>query len=276
MHLKLPFSKYSGCGNEFVLLDNRNASFPTEDQGLIIAMCHRRKGIGADGVILLENSSKADFKMRIFNADGGEAEMCGNGIRCLFKFIDQLTSRKDKCRIETQNAIVQVEREGELVHATMPPPENIQWDVPLSIENQIVPVHFMNTGVPHAVLFVEDLDNERWMNLAPKIRRHPFFSPEGTNVNFAFITPQQDVNIRTYERGVEGETSACGTGAVAVALAAACLYDLASPVRMLFRSQESLEIRFKQNKSKTNRSEFYDVHQAGLAKWIFNGEWILH
>src|ERR1700722_16374050 len=108
MLLKLPFSKYSGCGNDFVLVDNRNSIFPLKNPSAIPSMCHRQKGIGADGVILLEKSSKADFKMRIFNANGSEAEMCGNGIRCLFKFIEQLTSRKDKCQIETQSVIIQV------------------------------------------------------------------------------------------------------------------------------------------------------------------------
>jgi diaminopimelate epimerase len=239
--MSLSFSKYSGCGNDFILIDNRLLHFLHSDRAFIAKLCHRQRGIGADGVILLENSQKADYRMRIFNADGGEAEMCGNGIRCLMQFIRQLGGLEKGYLIETMNALLQVQERKGLVTVAMADPFAIEWELHLPC---FLPMTRLNTGVPHVVLFVEDLESEKWMRLAPQIRFHAAFGPAGTNVNFAQLNSEGELSLRTYERGVEGETLACGTGATATALAAAKKYGLSTPVRILPASLEPLEISF--------------------------------
>lgn len=261
-----PFSKYSGCGNDFILIDNRLQRF-FPDRACILRLCSRQGGIGADGLILLEPSRKADYRMRIFNADGGEAEMCGNGIRCLIAFIRELGGVSKHYRIETMHSLLQTAIQGEKISVEMPKPQDIRWSMQLDAHS----LHFLNTGVPHAVLFVDDLNDDKWMALAPSIRRHGAFGTAGTNVNFASLTPSGNVLVRTYERGVEGETLACGTGATATALAAAKCYRLPSPVRVLPRSNEPLEISFSWEGSREDESPT-QVEMAGPAKFNFRGE----
>lgn len=216
---------------------------------------------------MLENSSSADFRMRIFNADGSEAEMCGNGIRCLYKFLQELDIKSETLTIETMVSRVEISKYGNLVRASLPPPVDIQWNIKVFIEKHEWPLHFLDTGVPHAIHFVEDLEEEQWMKTAPLIRYHKCFAPKGTNVNFAKITLEGKVQLRTYERGVEGETLACGTGAVATALAAAKVYNLPSPVLVLPRLNEPIEVSFEwENGSPIN------VQMAGPARLVFRGE----
>lgn len=260
----MDFSKYAGSGNDFILIDNRALPFPANPP-LIARLCHRQLGIGADGVILLENSQKADFRMRIFNADGGEAEMCGNGIRCLMRFIRELGGIRPTYKIETMHSLVTIAEEGEGVCVQMPEPFDIQWD--MTLNNIPHRIQRLNTGVPHAVLFVDDLEAETWMALAPHIRRHPSLAPEGTNVNFASLDPSGSLRVRTYERGVEGETLACGTGATASALAAAKCCGLKSPIRVLPRSEEPLLISFTWEGETPTQ-----VAMTGPAHFIFRGE----
>jgi diaminopimelate epimerase len=236
------FTKYSGCGNDFILIDNREKIFPSENSTLICRLCHRSFGIGADGVILLENSPLADFRMRIFNADSSEAEMCGNGVRCLLKFIQKLGFQKKSYLIEAMHQNVIASFSGDLVSVTMPRPKNEQWWLTLRVDSQPMMLHSIDTGVPHVVIFVDDIKANSLMAIAPKIRFHPYFAPKGTNVNFAATLPSGEIAVRTYERGVEQETLACGTGAVAVALAAVKIYGHTSPIKIHTQSQEILEI----------------------------------
>jgi diaminopimelate epimerase len=269
--MKYSFSKYAGSGNDFIFIDNRNAGCPVFDRQLISRLCTRRTGIGADGIILLENSQKADFKMVIFNSDGSEAEMCGNGIRCLLKFIQELGFSQKSHLIETKHSKIKLSDEDGMPCVYLSCLSEIQSNIYLTVDGQNVLLHFMNTGVPHAVLFVEDLNCEDWMKLAPKIRKHPFFSPHGTNVNFVSLTDEKKtLHMRTYERGVEGETLACGTGATAAALIAAQIYNLVSPIRVIPLSKEFLEISFQ-----SNHLKFYDVALKGPANFIFRGEVVL-
>jgi diaminopimelate epimerase len=265
--MKLPFSKYSGSGNDFILIDNRNLVFPLR-KPLIADLCQRQTGIGADGIILLENSARADFKMRIFNADGGEAEMCGNGARCLAKFIQQLGFTKSSYQIEAMKSVIYLHIENERISVSMPQPENFKWFQKLTINDLELTLHSLNTGVPHAVIFVDELENDQWMKLAPAIRSHPIFETSGTNVNFASVTQEGHLHIRTYERGVEGETLACGTGAIASALTAERLFRWPSPIQVSPKSKETLNISFKvANGTPT------DVQLAGPATFIFEG-WV--
>lgn len=260
------FSKYVGSGNDFVFFDNRQRQFPI-DARLIQRLCHRQEGIGADGVILLQTSSKADFNMRIFNSDGGEAEMCGNGMRCLMLFLDELGYKEPSYRIEASGKMLKVKRQGWKVCVEMSDPEELAWDIPLSWNGITQQLHHLNTGVPHVVVFVDEIetwDIEKW---GKHVRHHPRFSPKGVNGNAAQILANGEIVVRTYERGVEAETLACGTGATAVALAAARQLGIKSPVRIKTRSQEILEIGFSQDQDR-----FTNVTLSGPARRTYSGE----
>lgn len=267
--MAIPFSKYEGCGNDFILIDNRNTFFPFEKKSLISKLCHRSIGIGADGLILLENSSAGDFKMKIFNSDGSEAEMCGNGIRCLARFISEIGAAEKDFTIETMAGISEIAIEKGSVAVSLPEPTELQWNLSLPLGASPLPFHFLNTGVPHAVFFVEDLYVEKWFKIAPEIRHHPFFLPRGTNVNFVQIK-NHEIYIRTYERGVERETEACGTGATAAALAAGFIHQIPSPATVFPKSNTPLQIFFECEKEK-----IFNVKLAGPAQKIFSGEIIL-
>lgn len=263
--VSIPFSKYSGCGNDFVLIDNRENSFIPEPN-LIRNISERRRGIGADGVILLENSELADFKMRIFNADGSEAEMCGNGVRCLMQFIQDLQLGFTRCTIETLGGKVVAHVGQRTVKVEMPQPCDLKLNKILLIGQVQISYHFVNTGVPHAVVFVEEIEDPQWMKIAPHIRHHSVFAPSGTNVNFAQVRGTT-LYLRTFERGVEGETLACGTGATASALIAAQLSKLSAPIIVIPRSNDPLLVEFDPT--------FAKVALSGPAKKNFEGKFII-
>jgi diaminopimelate epimerase len=229
---KLQFYKYSGAGNDFILLDNRGETLPLSSQ-LIESLCHRKMGIGADGVILLENSDVASIKMRIFNADGSEAEMCGNGVRCLIRFAQELGIEGD-LTVQTVERVLATQSHTDTVTVEMGQPTDIQCN--LTVDG--LRCHHLNTGVPHLVLF-DDVDIEV---VGPLLRYHPTFDPQGVNVNVARIVGDT-VHVRTYERGVEAETLACGTGATASALAACEIKGLKSPVQVIVASGDTLTVQ---------------------------------
>lgn len=249
--------KYSGAGNNFYFLDDREASFPCDDQELIISLCkgrdNSRKNSGVDGLILLQKAQeteKADFRMRIFNRDGSEAEMCGNGLRCLVRFISDLGIPGRRFRIESLSYIHETSiGDGDgLISCSMQDPTDLKWDIELVVCGKKLTFHQLNTGVPHLVTFVEEgLDEVDVVTLGREVRFHPLFQPNGVNVNFACFSDggrKNRVDVRTYERGVEGETLACGTGATAVALATGKIFGVSSPVEVVTRSGEGLIIVF--------------------------------
>lgn len=251
------FVKYHGAGNDFLLFDDRAATFPVEEPQLIRLLCHRRHGVGADGVILLQNSSRADFRMRIFNADGGEPSMCGNGIRCLVHFLSSLGIKQESYSIETMHAehLCRLCTDGR-VSVSMGAPRILHQG--LSVLGCSVDV--IDTGVPHAVLFVSDLQGVDVEGMGRAIRTHPLFQPEGVNVNFALVSSKEEVRLRTYERGVEAETLACGTGTAAVAVAAISRFGCQSPLRLLPLSEEPIEIRWEE-----------EIEMIGPATAVFQG-----
>ncbi|MBA3816706.1 MAG: diaminopimelate epimerase [Parachlamydiaceae bacterium] len=273
----LPFFKYSGCGNDFILIDNRHQLFNiyTAKTEVIVQICHRRLGIGADGIILLENSQKADFRMRIFNADGSEAEMCGNGLRCLVRFIQDLGIPGNNFLIETMHQLIPTTILEKYISAEMPAPKNCRFFEQLQIEETSYIIHYLDTGVPHAIIFVEDLHDNQLMLIAPQIRYHPHFLPKGTNVNFATINSNNEVEVRTYERGVEGETLACGTGAAAVAIAAAHVHGLKSPISIRPKSGDIIYIYFPEAVYSLSEETFLSnprgLTMSGPAVRVFNG-----
>jgi diaminopimelate epimerase len=224
------FTKMHGNGNDFILIDEYRKEIIPDDEKSAFAVkyCNRRFGIGADGVLYLKISDKADIGMRIFNADGTEAEMCGNGIRCLVKYAHDKGYIKEATRVETPAGVLSITSrvaDGTWITVNMGKPEFAREKLPAKGTGEFLLVNMrgyevsaVNTGVPHAVIFVDSLD-DRMIADAPKIRNDPVF-PKGTNVNFARVNSKNEITVRTYERGVEGETLSCGTGSVACAAAA--------------------------------------------------------
>ena len=220
------FYKYSCSGNDFLIIDDRDESFKLEEK-LIQLICHRRIGVGADGIILLQKSSKADFKMKIINSDGSIAEMCGNGLRGLTHFAHTVLKLKDtnEYTIETQNSIYHSKIMDDVVSVLMSEAyDENKYDLSfIDIEKK----YYINTGVPHVVLFVNDVDSVQINSLGAQIRYNKVFE-KGTNVNFVEIAStgkDQMLKVRTYERGVEAETFSCGTGNLACALSAKYFYN---------------------------------------------------
>lgn len=266
----MKFSKYVGAGNDFIFIDNRDLIFPVQDPLFISKLCHRQCGIGADGVILLENSIKADFKMRIFNSDGHEAEMCGNGSRCFFKFIHECTSlKKDLYLVETKESFIQLLQNEPNVQVSMMNPCDMNWNMDLKVESSNLKVHSLNTGVPHVIVFLDEIEESDLKNLGPKIRYHESFSPKGTNVNFVKILSNNEIMVRTYERGVEDETLSCGTGVTASAIAAAYMLKIPLPIKVNTKSNEQIEINCT-----INQESIQDVTMSGPAELVYKGEFV--
>jgi len=260
--MKIPFMKMSGSGNDFILIDHR-APFLEEDhlRDFIQKACRRRISVGADGLILIERSQQADFKWRYFNADGGEAEMCGNGGRCAARFAYLRGIAGPSLRFETLAGILSAQVDGKRVKLEMTKPFGLKLDETLLIDGKKQIFSSINTGVPHAVLFVEDLEGLDIVPIGKAIRFHSHFSPGGTNANFIRIDKGSQLSIRTYERGVEDETLACGTGAVASALVAAFKGLVKSPVSIKTRGGEVLSVHFEIEGSEVKRVFFEgDVH----------------
>lgn len=262
---KVNFHKYSACGNDFIVIDNRRLCLPISPQ-LIAQLCQRRTGIGADGIILLNSSTRADFRMRIFNADGSEAEMCGNGIRCLLPFLHAQGVRGSSFHIETMERILRIsDREG-AVAVEMGLAQDIRWHLSIPLDGATQTGHYLNTGVPHLVIFVDSVDRIDIQREGGLLRHHPLFKPSGTNVNFV-ERRESGLVLRTYERGVEGETLACGTGATAAALALTQMTGASSPICVLTRSGESLRIAFRRE-----GDQFHQIELCGPARCIYQGE----
>ncbi len=241
------FWKMSGSGNDFILIDNRNEQIRDEEMGrLVERACRRRESVGADGVIFVVGSDQYDFRWRFFNADGGEVEMCGNGGRCVsrFAFLKGITG--PNMTFETLAGPISAEVNGRIVKVLMPEPSGLTMNLDLAFQQGWVSVDFINTGVPHVVVHVEDLSNHSVFEQGRGLRYHSHFAPEGTNANFMKVSGPDKLQIRTYERGVEDETLACGTGAIACALVASVRGAVSgSPVKVETRSGEELIIHFK-------------------------------
>lgn len=242
----IPFEKMSGTGNDFILMDNRAQLIPFEEQAdLASKLCRRMFSLGADGLILIENSEKADFKWNFYNADGSMAEMCGNGSRCAARFAFEHGIAGRTMSIETLAGIVEAEvcDDDNSVRVKMVPPTDFRLDLSLRVGDVERPVAYVDTGVPHAVVFVEeeDVPVKVW---GRKIRFHKQFEPRGVNANFVRLLPDGRVQSRTYERGVEAETMACGTGAVAAAILSCLLKGKESPVDILTSGGDTLKIYF--------------------------------
>jgi diaminopimelate epimerase len=241
----IEFWKMNGSGNDFILIDNRDGSVGEDEMGLLVKRtCRRRESVGADGLIFVTGSDHFDFGWRYFNADGGEVEMCGNGSRCVARFAYLKGIAKSKMTFETLAGPVSAEVKGRIVKVLMPDPSGLKMDIDLSRKPGWLGVDFINTGVPHVVVRVEDVSSHPVFEEGRSIRYHSMFSPEGTNANFIKVLDRDTLEIRTYERGVEDETLACGTGAIASALVASAREMVASPVKVRTKGGEELRIHF--------------------------------
>ncbi len=270
----LHFFKMNGAGNDFIIVDNRDLSLSKElDTDTIAALCDRHRGIGADGLLAVEPAQKgADFRFRYYNADGGEAEMCGNGARCFGRFTAHLGEIVlKKVTFETIAGTLAAEMVGEDVRIAMSEPKDLKLNTDAKIPGFDSPLHFVNTGVPHVVAFLkspEALDEFDVYNHGAAIRNHKAFAPAGTNANFAAVLAPGHISIRTYERGVEDETLACGTGMVASALVHHLLTGAPSPIKVDVEGGDTLEIGFEKSGDQT----FKNVTLTGPADFVFEGE----
>ncbi len=242
----LTFSKMAGGGNDFVVIDNRTARVadPTE---LARRICTRALSVGADGLVLVEGSARATFRMRYWNADGSLGEFCGNGTRCAarFAFLNVIAGRR--MTIETDAGIVGAEiGESGLVTITLPAPHSFRAQRPLAIGGKTVQGSSIVVGVPHYVVFLrDDLWAQDIVPLGRAIRRHPELVPDGgANVNFVTVRGEHAIEVRTYERGVENETLSCGSGVVSSAVTSAMFGKVQSPVSVTTRSGITLDVSF--------------------------------
>lgn len=262
----ISFTKMAGAGNDFIVIDNRAKALKKPGAEAARRLCDRKYSIGADGLILLEKSKKADIRMRIFNPDGSEAEMCGNGVRCIAKFAADHKIAKSKLSIETLAGLITAQVQGEGVKAKLVDPKELRTGLEVEVGGKSERLHFIDTGVPHAVLVVDSLAHCDVEGLGRAIRYHERFAPRGTNVDFISIRGKQAVEVRTYERGVEDETLSCGTGSTAGALVAAALNDLKSPVLVYTKGGETLRIYFTRKGGR-----FSDVYLEGKVQKSFEG-----
>ena len=253
--MRIPFVKMHGAGNDFILIDDREGAFPT-DPALIATIGARGTGIGCEGVILVQKSATADFRMRFFNPDGSEAELCGNGARCVAAFAREIgAAESDSMRFETLAGEIRAEivRPG-LVKVRMPDPKDLRED-------------FVNSGVPHKIVPVRDLAATDVVGEGCRIRHADEFAPAGTNVDFVSYRAPDRADIRTYERGVEAETGACGTGAVAAALVGVAQHGLRFPVAV--RTVKGFELVID---GEFDGKDFRSVFLTGPVTRVFAGE----
>jgi diaminopimelate epimerase len=270
----IPFAKMSGAGNTFVLIDNRAGAVEEALEGagltldgFVIRVCSPFHGVGADGLILIEPSAAHDFAWRFFNADGSRADMCGNGARCAARFARRVGAAPDTAEFETGAGVVHAEVSGDTVRVTLTPPGPVTPDLAFDLGGKRLAGHFIDTGVPHVVIPVPSVADVDVEVLGPEVRHDPRFAPAGTNVDFVAPEPDGRLRVRTYERGVERETLACGTGVSAAALVMARLGNAESPVTVTPLSGEALTVHFGRD-----GDGFRDVTIDGPARVLLTGE----
>jgi diaminopimelate epimerase len=263
----IAFSKMSGSGNDFIIIANLKQDLTVSDYPqLARQLCRRKLSVGADGLILLEPSNQADFKWRFYNSDGSRAEMCGNGARCAarFAYLNKIAGKQ--LSFETDAGIIAAEIKGEQVKIRMTDPVELKIDQKIQLSKGVITASFIDTGVPHVVLEVDDPNLTDVAGLGREIRYHDAFSPAGTNVNFVSSSENKGFFIRTYERGVEDETLACGTGCVAAALVLAEKRELSSPVDLITFSGGLLRVYFSRNHDGFDR-----IYLEGDARLVNSG-----
>jgi len=264
--MNIPFWKMHGACNDFILVDDRALTFPASDTAWLGRVAARRSGVGAEGIILIQPSDQANFRMRFFNPDGSEVEMCGNGARCVARLAHDIGAAPANMTIATVAGILKAAILGDQVRLHMTPPKDWRINRTLTLARKKIAYSFVNSGVPHAVVEVKDLAACDVQALGAGIRHHKDFAPKGTNADFIAATGPRTLRLRTYERGVEAETLACGTGIVASALVAARLGRVTPPVQVTAASGDVLTVDFRLTK---NGAE--EVTLLGPAVHVFKG-----
>ncbi|NIJ52061.1 diaminopimelate epimerase [Dyadobacter arcticus] len=255
--MEITFYKYQGTGNDFVMIDDRSQTFPVS-KSLIASICHRRFGIGSDGLILLQNAEGYDFKMVYFNADGGEGSMCGNGGRCVARFASDLGLFSGMAKFIAVDGEHEATVSNEVIELKMTGVTDVQ---------QYEDYDFINTGSPHYITYVDQVEDVDVVNIGSEIRYGSVYGPQGgTNANFVEVIEENHLSVRTYERGVEDETFSCGTGVTACALSASIRNGWSSPITVETIGG-TLEVAFAQ----TAEGEFGDIILKGPAVRVFEG-----
>ncbi len=270
---KIKFAKAVASGNDFIIVELKATQRTQELKNLAKNICDRKYGVGADGLLVLAKSRVADLKMRIFNADGSEAQMCGNGARCVALYAGRrLQAAGCRLKIETKAGIIESRVMADKVKIRLTEAKEYQPGIPVKINGRELRINFINTGVPHAVIFVEGIDTIDVSNLGRQIRHYECFAPYGTNVDFVEPVDKDTIRVRTYERGVEDETLACGTGAAA------------SAIVFSFQSQEAKVKKYKINVSTQGREtlrvcftkdmlKISDLWLEGKVNIVYRGEY---
>ncbi len=268
--MAIQFTKMSGSGNDFIVVDNR---VPVIDDGkkfdFVRRVCDRKMSIGADGVIFVENSDKADIKWDFYNEDGSSAEMCGNGGRCVARYAVERNIAPAKMTLETMAGIIGAEVNGAIVKVKLTAPENLKQDIALALNGTEYRVDSLNTGVPHAIIYSDNVENVNVRETGHGIRCHDSFAPTGTNVDFVEKVGDRALKIRTYERGVEDETLACGTGVVASALLSHYKNMVQPPVEVETRGGDILKVDFEATDDDAGKSSV--VYLEGPTRIAFEG-----
>lgn len=271
--ITIEFIKIEGAGNDFILIDNRETKYSFSLPTLARVLCHRHFGIGSDGLIVLESSKVADIKMCFLNPDGSEGAMCGNGGRCVAEYTI-LNQKKSRVSIEALDYVYNAEIVDGNIKLQMKNPSELKFDLKYSFQNEVILGDFINTGSEHLVVYAENLPASLCNRLEEIdiktigrfLRYHEYFHPRGTNVNFIEKVGECEIKIRTYERGVEDETLACGTGSVGSAIMVALKYSWKPPIKVQTRSGSILSINFQ-----LDGKNISDVSITGPAKITFTG-----
>lgn len=262
----IQFFKMVASGNDFILLDNRKNAV-RDPKEFARRACALHTGVGADGVLLIEPSKQSDFFLRIINSDGSEAEACGNGYRCVGLYAREILGFQKRMTFDTLAGPIELEVGRSTIKVKMAEPRDDRKDVKLRLGERVLTMDFINTGVPHAVIFSAELDKLPVFELGRAVRFHNEFKPKGTNVNFVEEVSEHELKIRTYERGVEDETLACGTGSVAAALCAGLRGRAKSPVSVRTKSGEDLKVYFEIHKQRAS-----NVFLEGGADFVYEGK----
>ncbi len=280
--MTIPFTKMNGAGNDFVIVDNRDGQVPdAAKKDIVEKLCHRDTGVrangntagarkidvGADGMIFIEKSDKADFRWDFYNDDGGSAEMCGNGARCAARFaLENGIVQSNEMKFETTAGLISAQMDGTIVTTQLTSPKDLRRDMEIELNGERVKLDSLDTGVPHAVVFTENIKDVDIQSIGRGIRNHDAFAPRGTNVNLVQVVGENQIEVRTYERGVEDETLACGTGVTACAIIAALQGKVKTPVEGGTKSGDVLTVYFQPENGSVD-----EVKLKGPTEIMFQG-----
>jgi len=271
MNFPIPFAKMTGAGNDFIIIDNRQGVVPGDEMvNLAIRACRRGKSVGADGLLFIEEDRELDFAWRFFNSDGSEAQMCGNAARCVARlaYMDGIAGQDLAFR--TIAGPIHAKVNGTTVKVQLTRPQNLEPAISFELaDGSEIKAGFVDTGVPHTIVHCQDddLENINVMDMGREIRFHPRFSPAGTNANFVSVRDPRTIDIRTYERGVEAETLACGTGAAAAAVLTTVWKLTSPPVSVVTRSGDRLVIHLDPSDPGHG-----DILMEGIASLVYRGQ----